>query len=150
MPVRTKSTCPYNACECVHLLIHPAWLCSYWGFWLLTDVVTDAMGIYTTYIALNALTPIGLPDEMRQKVESKWTSAVLPLAYLWSETFKKCAASVHNYITYVVILLESADAWADVIQASAIFFLAARLTVRWRPSRAQRVRLWKLSWTTDG
>ena len=36
----------------------------------LTDVA-DAMGIYTTYIALNALTPIGIPDDIRQKVESK-------------------------------------------------------------------------------
>ena len=34
-----------------------------------TDVVTDAMGIYSTYIALNALTPVHIPDDVRQRVE---------------------------------------------------------------------------------
>lgn len=32
-------------------------------------VVTDAIGIYTTYIALNALSPLDIPDEIRQRVE---------------------------------------------------------------------------------
>ena len=29
------------------------------------------MGIYSTYIALNAVMPVGIPDDMRQRVESK-------------------------------------------------------------------------------
>lgn len=37
----------------------------------MTDVVTDAMGIYSTYVALNALTPVHLPDDIRQRVEGK-------------------------------------------------------------------------------
>ena len=32
-------------------------------------VVNDALGIYTTYIALNAISPLDIPDEMRQRVE---------------------------------------------------------------------------------
>jgi len=32
-------------------------------------IVNDALGIYTTYIALNALSPVDIPDEMRQRVE---------------------------------------------------------------------------------
>ena len=32
-------------------------------------VVNDAVGIYTTYIALNAISPLDIPDEMRQRVE---------------------------------------------------------------------------------
>ena len=35
----------------------------------LTDVVTDAIGIYSAYIALNALTPVYVPDDIRQRVE---------------------------------------------------------------------------------
>ena len=31
--------------------------------------MTDALGIYTTYIALNATAPVGIPDEIRQTVE---------------------------------------------------------------------------------
>jgi A-kinase anchor protein 10 len=33
------------------------------------NVVTDAIGIYSTYIALNALTPVHMPDDIRQRVE---------------------------------------------------------------------------------
>lgn len=29
------------------------------------------MGIYSTYVALNALTPVHLPDDIRQRVEGK-------------------------------------------------------------------------------
>ena len=38
-------------------------------FFIHSDVVTDALGIYSTYIALNALTPVELPDDIRQRVE---------------------------------------------------------------------------------
>lgn len=34
-----------------------------------TDVMTDAIGIYSAYIALNALTPVYVPDDIRQRVE---------------------------------------------------------------------------------
>lgn len=37
-----------------------------------TAIVTDALGIYTTYIALNAHAPVGVPDEMRQMVEGSY------------------------------------------------------------------------------
>ena len=33
------------------------------------DLVSDAMGIYSTYIALNALTSVHVPDDIRQSVE---------------------------------------------------------------------------------
>lgn len=35
----------------------------------ITAVGTDAMEIYTTYIALNATSPVGIPAEIRQKIE---------------------------------------------------------------------------------
>ena len=43
----------------------------------MTDVVTDAMGIYSTYVALNALTPVHLPDDIRQRVEGKKLSVYI-------------------------------------------------------------------------
>jgi hypothetical protein len=33
------------------------------------NVVSDAVGIYSTYIALNALAPVHIPDDIRQRVE---------------------------------------------------------------------------------
>lgn len=39
------------------------------GIIINTDVVSDAMGIYTNYIALNATNPIHIPDDIRQRVE---------------------------------------------------------------------------------
>jgi len=38
-------------------------------FHMHSAIVNDALGIYTTYIALNALSPVDIPDEMRQRVE---------------------------------------------------------------------------------
>lgn len=32
-------------------------------------IATDALGIYSTYIALNATSPVGIPDNLRQEVE---------------------------------------------------------------------------------
>ena len=29
----------------------------------------DSLEIYSTYVALNAVTPLGIPDEIRQRVE---------------------------------------------------------------------------------
>ena len=29
----------------------------------------DALSIYTTYVALNALCPVSMPDEIRQQIE---------------------------------------------------------------------------------
>lgn len=34
-----------------------------------SNLALDALGIYTTYIALNAVTPVGIPDNIRQQVE---------------------------------------------------------------------------------
>lgn len=44
---------------------------------LTADVVSDAMGIYTTYVALNALTPIHVPDNIRQRVEGLFVTAAV-------------------------------------------------------------------------
>ena len=49
-------------------------------FSCLTDVVTDAMGIYSTYIALNALTPVHIPDDIRQRVEGKIQYCTIPIS----------------------------------------------------------------------
>ena len=50
--------------------------------------MTDAIGIYTTYIALNALSPLDIPDEMRQRVEGsgfrrEYSLCVYLLTLLW-------------------------------------------------------------------
>ncbi|KAL5477283.1 hypothetical protein EMCRGX_G024056 [Ephydatia muelleri] len=36
---------------------------------LMSSLASDALGIYTTFVALNAVTPVGIPDNIRQKVE---------------------------------------------------------------------------------
>ncbi len=45
-----------------------------------TALVTEAISIYTTYVALNALSPVGVPDVVRQKLEgdiSQHSSGIL-------------------------------------------------------------------------
>ena len=36
---------------------------------LYIDCSVDALSIYTTYVALNALCPVSMPDEIRQQIE---------------------------------------------------------------------------------
>lgn len=36
------------------------------------DRSMDALSIYTTYIALNALCPVSVPDEIRQQIEGSY------------------------------------------------------------------------------
>ena len=51
-------------------------------------VVNDALGIYTTYIALNAISPLDIPDEMRQRVEgSAFQREYSHLILLWDVCF---------------------------------------------------------------
>lgn len=43
---------------------------------VIADASGDALSIYTTYIALNALCPVSIPDELRQQIEG-----TMPLVY---------------------------------------------------------------------
>ena len=51
-------------CVCVSTCV--CYLCVYVVF---TAVGIDAMEIYTTYVALNATNPVGIPAEIRQRIE---------------------------------------------------------------------------------
>ena len=57
--------------------------------YIMIDVVTDAMGIYTTYIALNALSPVHVPDDIRQRVEGNQNFMLLTKAsaIIWFNFF---------------------------------------------------------------
>ena len=69
---------------------------------------TDALGLYSKYLALNALKPVGVSDEIRQKVEGKRSTLVFHPCILfeyfcWDKPHSMIYASVITKSAYLYV-----------------------------------------------